>query len=157
MFRFATIILRVFIETDDCLAKKRKRFHRSCTRCFFVRGRKRLRLFPYVCEYENTKQPPRRVHPPPPFHRWDKSMIHEFTVDELARSFHEITRYKPIPVDSPRFVNHRPFLLSLLVLATARRDAAAKFSSDKISAEQLYREMSWAESLFSTNGFPWNR
>lgn len=96
-----------------------------------------FRTFARIRKYE--AQPPRRVPPPPPFHRWDKSMLHEFTADELARSFREITRYKPIPVDSPRFVNHRPS--RFLPPPPSRRDAAAKFSSNKISGAIVPRNV----------------
>lgn len=99
-------VARVFIETDDCLARK-KRMPPS----IFRAEETSLTISVRLREYENTKHSHRDASspPPPPFHRWDKSMLHEFTADELARSYREITRYKPIPVDSPRFVNHRPF------------------------------------------------
>lgn len=95
----------MFIETDDCLAKKEKKKKRNMRlhRSFYttLRSREetsstisvRLRVRKYEAVTSNT------THSSilPLLSARDKSMLHEFTADELARSFHEITRYKRDP------------------------------------------------------------
>lgn len=157
MFRFATMILRVFIETDDCLAKKKGNasidlLHDASS---FAGGN----VFDYFRTFASTKIRSSHRDAPPTL---SLSSVRQIDASWIYSGWacSVVSWNNALQTDPCRFVAIcKPSTVSTLPScpATATRDAAAKFSSDKISAEQLYREMSWAESLFSTNGFPWNR
>lgn len=143
-FHITRILIDVSIRYNDFtrvywngwLSRKKKETFPSIFYTMLLRSREETSSTISVClrvrKYEAATAT-RPLPPPSPFHRWDKSMLHEFTADELARSFHEITRYKPIPVDSPRFVNHRPFrfLPSLLVPPPRRETQLLSFRPTK--------------------------
>ena len=98
----STIILCVFIKTDD--SRKETQLHRSSLEAMVRSRGKRLRLFPYVCTGTKT----RSYHRLPPVHASVRQIDASWIYSEwVAQSFHEIARYKPILIDSLRFVNHR--------------------------------------------------
>lgn len=132
----STIILCVFIETDDSC--KETQLHRSSRSDTSFARETSSTISVRLHGHENTKVPPPSSRSCiASVRQIDTSWIYSGWV---ARSFHEIARYKPIPIDSLRFVNHS-LVLDLTSFSSLQENAAAKFSSNKISGAIVARDV----------------
>lgn len=127
-------VARVFIETDDCLARKKRRLHRSFAR------RKRLWLFPYVCANTKIRSTVTATRPPTPSLSSVRQIDASWIYSGWACSI--VSWNNALQTDPCRFAAIcKPSTVSLFPSPPSRRDAAAKFSSDKISGAIVPRNV----------------